>query len=248
MADVFIDLWGVLTDSRKGPDAYRQRLGELLRARLGGDLETWTAAHDAAQAAYGKEAESAATWTHGSWVEIVDRLDATYLRYLFERARVPPPATDILEYARALEAEVLAGMNVRFPDARTALERLKTAGHRLFLATAATERSARATLAGAELASFFDTIFTGTSQNARKLELRYWERISNRVDIEVFRAFVVDDRLAYLRAAASVGFRCLLMDRDGRHAPEAMPPFVEATLKTLVGLPQYLATAAPVRA
>jgi methionine salvage enolase-phosphatase E1 len=53
----------------------------------------------------------------------------------------------------------------------------------------------------------------------------------------------VDDRSEYLKSAARVGFRCLLMDREGRHPPAAMPPYVEATLRNLAGLPQYVAHA-----
>ena len=49
-----------------------------------------------------------------------------------------------------------------------------------------------------------------------------------------------DDRPEYLSAAAPVGFHCLLMDRDVRHGPATIPPYVEATLRNLAGLPQYI--------
>ncbi len=50
----------------------------------------------------------------------------------------------------------------------------------------------------------------------------------------------MDDRLDYLEAAASVGILALLLDRKGAHRPEAMPPYVEATLRNLAGFPHWV--------
>src|SRR2546422_202998 len=69
MADVFVDLWGVLADSRRMTPAYRQRAAELLWSRHGGSIEAWLRAHDAAGAWYEAHMASPETWTGGTWVE-----------------------------------------------------------------------------------------------------------------------------------------------------------------------------------
>src|SRR2546422_156610 len=153
MADVFVDLWGVLADSRRMTPAYRQRAAELLWSRHGGSIEAWLRAHDAAGAWYEAHMASPETWTEGTWIEVVN---------------------------------------------------------------------------GAE------------RENAGKVEAPYWRAIVDRLPTDPKKSFVVDDRPEYLKAAALVGFRCLLLDRDGRHPPATMPPYVEATLRNLAGLPQYV--------
>jgi len=240
MADVLLDLWGVLTDSHKMTPAYRRRMAEILRARHGGTIDKWLEAHDAAYAWYSEAAEDPATWDGSPWLEVVDRLDADHVRKAFRVAGVPPPAGDVLAYARALEVDVMSGVDSKFPDARPALERLKRAGHRLYLATAATDTSARATLQGAGLLSHFDGVFTGTSQNARKWEPRYWRGTLERMGSGPRTAFLVDDRLDYLKAASDAGLRCVLIDRQNRHPPAAVPGFIEATMGSLAGLPEYV--------
>src|SRR5438105_681087 len=70
-----------------------------------------------------------------------------------------------------------------------------------------------------------------------------YTRRANEADWDA-RAYgdVVDERLDYLEAAASVGILALLLDRKGAHRPEAMPPYVAATLRNLAGLPQWVVT------
>ncbi len=247
MADVFLDLWGVLTDSRKMKPAYRNRIAEILHVRHRGSVNEWLRAHDAAYAWYTDHMDRPDTWAQGSWLDIVNRAEAENIVRMFREAGVPPPQ-DPLTTAQTIEFDVMAGFDAAFPDARPAVARLKAAGHRVFVSTGATESNARGSLTGARLLSEVHSVFTGELLNVGKDESQYWKGILARLNTEATRAFVVDDRLDYLEPAASVGFRALLMDRDGRHAPEAMPSFVEATLKDLVGLPQYLATAGLARA
>lgn len=187
------------------------------------------------------------TWEKGTWIQVVGRADSENIIRMFREAGVSRPK-DPHGFSNALDIEVMAGIDAAFPDARHAVARLRKAGHHVFVSTNATESNARGALTGAKLLAEVDGVITGESQNANKTSAEYWRGIVDRLGAHPPRSFVVDDRMEYLKAAALVGFRCLLVDRDGRHAPEAMPPFVEATLKNLAGLPQYLATAAPVRA
>jgi len=247
MADVFLDLWGVLTDSRRMKPAYRQRASELLCTRHGGLIETWLRAHDVAASWYEEHMARPETWEKGTWIEVVGRADSENIIRMFQEAGVSRPE-DPHGFSKALDLEVMAGIDAAFPDARHAVARLRKAGHHVSVSTNATESNARGALTGAKLLAEVDGVITGESQNANKTSAEYWRGIVDRLGAHPPRSFVVDDRTEYLKAAALVGFRCLLIDREGRHPPEAMPPFVEATLKTLVGLPQYLATAAPVRA
>lgn len=239
MADVFLDLWGVLTDSRTMEAAYRQRMAEILSARHGSTIEAWLRAHDVAYAWYSEHMERRETWEGGTWLEVVDRAGAESIVRTFREAGVPPPENP-RDLANAIEFEAMKDIDAAFPDARPAVRRLKAAGDRVFLSTAATEANARGALTGARLLDQFDGLVTGESQNAGKMDPAYWRGIPARLGVEPRSSFVVDDRTGYLEAAASTGFRCLLMDREDRHPPEAMPPFVEATLRNLVSLPPYV--------
>ena len=239
MADVFLDLWGVLTDSAAMEAAYRQRQSEILRSRYGGSLEAWLRAHDVAYAWYSEHMEKPETWEGATWLQVVDRSGAESIVRTFREAGVPPPENP-RELANAIEFEAMKDIDAAFPDARPAVRRLKSAGDRVFLSTAATEANARGALTGARLLDQLDGIVTGETQNASKSATAYWQGIPGRLGVDPKAAFVVDDRPKYLEAAASVGFRCLLLDREERHAPESMPPYVEATLRNLVGLPPYV--------
>lgn len=239
MADVFLDLWGVLTDSLKMEAAYRQRQSEILHSRYGGSLDAWLRAHDVAYAWYTEHMEKPATWEGATWLQVASRSGGESLVRTFREAGVPPPENPP-DLANAIEFEAMKDIDAAFPDARPAVRRLRASGDRVFLATAATEANARGALTGARLLDQLDGIVTGETQNASKSAAAYWQGIPARLGVDPKAAFVVDDRAKYLEAAAAVGFRCLLLDREGLHPPESMPPFVEATLRNLVGLPPYV--------
>ncbi len=239
MADVFLDLWGVLTDSAKMEAAYRQRQSEILHARHGGTLGAWLRAHDVAYAWYTEHMDRPETWEGGTWIEVVDRAGAESLVRTFREAGLPPPENPG-DLANTLEFEAMKDIDAAFPDARPAVRRLKASGDRVSVTTNATDANARGALTGARILDQLDGVYTGESQNAGKSDPAYWRGIASRLGIDPRASFVVDDRPKYLEAAAAVGFRCLLLDREGRHPPESMPPFVEATLRNLVGLPPYI--------
>src|SRR2546425_13171771 len=92
---------------------------------------------------------------------------------MFDRAGVLAPLTDTLSVSRELEREAMAHVNARYPDARTAIERLRAAGHREYVATGGGATN-DAALRGAGLFDLIDGIFTGHSQNAQKGQSRYW--------------------------------------------------------------------------
>jgi FMN phosphatase YigB (HAD superfamily) len=242
MVDVFVDLWGVLADSRKMTPAYRQWIAEVLRSLHGGSMEAWLRAHDAAEAWYEAHLANPRTWEVGTWIEVVNRADAEHVARMFRETGVPPPPNP-LEVSKTLTLEGMSKIDSAFPDARPAVARLRKAGHRVFVATNATEENARGALAGAKLMDQVDGVITGENQNASKTNIAYWRGIVDRVRVDPAASFVADDRPEYLKAAAQARFRCLLIDREGRHPPAAMPPFVEATLRNLAGLPQYVSDA-----
>src|SRR2546422_582635 len=142
MGDVFVDLWGVLADSRRMTPAYRQRAAELLWSRHGGSIEAWLRAHDAAGAWYEAHMASPETWTEGTWIEVVNGADRENVLRLFREAGAPPPE-DPLAFSKAFDLEVMSVIDAAFPDARTAVKRLRKAGHRVFVSTNATEANAR---------------------------------------------------------------------------------------------------------
>ena len=235
---VLLDLYGVLLDHEKAFRGHRDRLAELLADRFGGDRDAWANAHDEAFVTYTRGVNEA-DWDARGWAEIVDELDARLLVEMFERMGRPTRPEDALPLSRELERESMARVNARYPDARTAIERLRAAGHKVYVATGGSETN-DAALRGAGLIDLIDGIFTGHSQNAQKGQSRYWRDIPTQLATKPGDCVLVDDRLDYLEAAASVGILALLLDRKGAHRPEAMPPYVQATLRNLAGLPHWV--------
>ena len=109
----------------------------------------------------------------------------------------------------------------------------------MYVATGGGETN-EAALRGAGLLDLIDGMFTGHTQNAPKGRPRYWTDIPRRLDAGPRDCVLVDDRLDYLEAAASAGVLALLLDRKGAHRPEAMPSYVQATLRNLAGLPHWV--------
>ena len=237
---VLLDLYGVLLDHEKTFRGYRERLAALLTERFGGTKDAWLRAHDEAFVTYTRAANEA-DWTARRYGDIVDELDASHLLDMFERVGVAERPTDPLALSRELEREALAGVDARFPDARPAIERLRKAGHRVYVATGGSATN-DAALRGAGLFPLIDGMFTGHSQNAPKGQPAYWAGIPTRLEADPADCVLVDDRLDYLVAAASAGIVALLLDRKGAHRPESMPAYVQATLRNLAGLPQWVAT------
>src|SRR6059058_6044999 len=209
---VLLDLYGVLLEHEKTFRGYRDRLAALLAARFGGEAEDWRRAHDEAFVTYTRRANEA-DWDARGYGDVVDEL----------------------------EREALAQVNARFPDARSAIERLRRMGHRVYVATGGSETN-EAALRGAGLAGLIDGIFSGHSQGVHKSRPTYWAEVPRTIGARPSDCVLVDDRLDYLEAAASVGILALLLDRKGAHRPEAMPPYVAATLRNLAGLPQWVVT------
>ncbi len=236
---VFLDLWGVLLDSDVMQREYGIRLARAMAERFGGPEPRWVQAHTAAWTDYVRAVE-ARDWGRGSWRAAADTLDGQFVVGLLERMGIAWRPDDPAAFSRELDLAVMPTVNARFPDARTAVERLRAAGHSVYVATQATEANARGALTGAELLGSLDGLFTGSSQDALKSRAAYWEPIPPRLGVPPADCVLVDDRLDYLEAATSVGFTALLLDRDGLWDAATTPPFVKATLRDLAGLPHYV--------
>ncbi len=236
---VFLDLWGVLLDSDTMQREYGPKLAHRLAERFGGREAAWADAHRAAWTEYVRAVEEE-SWKDGSWRAAADRLDARFALGMLERMDIAWRPPDAAAFSRGLDLEVMSQVNSRFPDARTAVERLRSGGHSVYVATQATETNARGALIGAELADRIDGLFTGTSQDALKSHATYWRAIPGSLRVSPDDCILVDDRMDYLEAATSVGFRGLLLDREGVYDASAMPGFVKATLMNLAGLPHFV--------
>ena len=114
---VFLDLWGVITDSRKMVPAYRRRVAQLLSTRHGGSEDAWMRAHDVADAWSSDFLEEPGTWTHGTWIDVVNGADAENLLRMFREVGIAPPQ-DPLAAARALEFEVMSTIDSAFQIGR----------------------------------------------------------------------------------------------------------------------------------
>ena len=237
---VLLDLYGVLLDHEKTFRGYREHLARLLAAKFGGDPEAWRRAHDEAFVAYTRGSNEA-DWDSRGYGDVVDELDARHLLDMLERMGVRDLPQDPLALSRELERQALAEVNARYPDARSAMERLRASGHRVYVATGGSETN-EAALRGAGLSALIDGMFSGHSQDAHKGRKAYWADVPKSLGARPADCVLVDDRLDYLEAAASVGIVGLLLDRKGAHRPEGMPPYVAATLRNLAGLPHWVET------
>src|SRR5437879_12815261 len=135
-----------------------------------------------------------------------------------ERLGIDAKPTEPLVLSRELEREALARVNGRYPDARSAIERLRAEGHHVYVATGGSETN-EAALRGAGLASLVDGIFSGHSQHAHKSQAAYWADVPKFVAARAADCVLVDDRLDYLEDAASVGIGALVLAPSGAHRP-----------------------------
>lgn len=235
---VLLDLYGVLLDHEKMFRGYRERLGDLLAARFGGDADAWRRAHDDAFVTYVRRVNDA-DWEARGYAEVVDDLDARQLLEMFEHVGARERPADPLALSQELEREAMAQVDARYSDARTAIERLRAGGHKVYVATGGGDTN-EAALRGAGLLALIDGMFTGHTQDAPKGQARYWTGIPSRIGAPPGTCVLVDDRLDYLEAAASTGILALLLDRKAAHRPESMPPYVQATLRSLAGLRHWV--------
>src|SRR5205814_10421934 len=113
---------------------YRERLADLLAARFGGSPDAWRQAHDEAFVTYTRRANET-DWRGREYGEVVDELDAQHLIEMFERLGIDARPAEPLVLSRELEREALARVNARYPDARSAIERLRGKAHHVYVAT-----------------------------------------------------------------------------------------------------------------
>ncbi len=236
---VFLDLWGVLLDSDRMQREYGPELARQMSARFGGDADPWVRAHTAAWTEYVRAVERV-DWGRAAWSDTVGTLDGQLAVRILELADVAWRPPDPVAFSKELDASVMSRINARFPDARTAVERLRAEDHRVYVATQASEANALGALRGAGLHEAFDGVFTGSGLDALKSSRAYWDGIRLRLGLRDREGVAVDDRPDYLEAATSAGFVGLLLDRDGVFAAEHAPRYVEAILRNLAGLPHYV--------
>lgn len=236
---VFMDLWGVLLDAERMQREYGPALARHLAAEFGGAEAEWTVAHTAAWTDYVRETEST-DWGREPWSTIADRLDARFALGILERMDVRWRPPDPAGFSRDLDRRVMSTVNARYPDAEAAVQRLKAAGHGVYVATQATDSNARGALEGAKLLGSLDGLYTGTSQDALKSQAVYWQRILQGFWAPADQCVVVDDRVDYLTAATSLGFLGLLLDREGVYESTPIPSCARAALRNLAGLPHFV--------
>lgn len=236
---VFLDLWGVLLDSDRMQREYGPELARQMTGRFGGEPDRWVIAHTAAWTEYVREVERV-DWGEGSWSETVGALDGRFAVRILEFAGVAWRPSDPLAFSQELEQKVMSRIDARFPDSRTAVEKLRAAGHRVYVATQASQANARGALIGAGLLDNLDGVFSGTSQDSVKSHRKFWDRIRKGLGLAAGDGVAVDDRPDYLGAAASAGFHCLLLDREDIFTSLALPAHTRAVLRNLAGLPHYI--------
>jgi FMN phosphatase YigB (HAD superfamily) len=237
--DIILDLWGVLLDEKKMSEQYNRRAASILASQSGGNLETWLDAYNMAWEDY-QERFRAMDWDNKSWSDVVGELDVRLITDTLEAVGTQWRPSDVLIFARNLEFEVASSVARCYPEVPGALSRLKEKGHAVHVATQAGEWNAIGALEGSGLLKEIDGIFSGSSQNASKDRKSYWVRILGKIGSPPDKCILVDDRLDYLKAAASTGIGAILMDRDKKIGRRGLARFVKSCMFTLTDLPPYV--------
>lgn len=233
---VFLDLYGVLVDSRVMGAHYRRRMAEILDRRYGGGLVKWEKIHDDAWAWYTQEgARLDAMPPEGregdAWIEATNGLEERWVQRVFELAGLPPPE-DRVRFSRELESEIVRGIDALYPDVRPTLERIKAQGHRLFLSTNASRSNGENALVGGGIRDLFDGLVLLEVARAKKDRPFYWQRAFEVAAVRPNEAVIVDDVASYLRPAAELGARCIQLIRTGAERKRGPWPIIE-TLEAL---------------
>ena len=232
MAVVFLDLYGVLADSRVMDRAYNERMAAILRSRFGGSLDGWRALQQASYEWYKNEgakldARPGPEREGDAWVEAVAAMNAAQLAWMFRRAGLEVPA-DAARFAEDLEAETVRGIDALYADAIPALRGLKRAGHGLFLSTNANRANAESALVGGGVRDLFDGLAMLETARAKKDRPYYWRRAFELAGADATQAVVVDDEARYLDAAAGYGARCVQLIRPGRAREPGRFPVIDS--------------------
>lgn len=238
---VFLDLYGVLADSRVMVLRYRQRQAEILQRQFGGSLDAWLTVHDEGWTWYqGQGAKLDALPGNArdgdAWVAAVDDMEGRYVRFLFERAGLPPPA-DPTRFAHDLETEVVRGIDALYPDARPTLKALRAAGYTLHLSTNASRSNAESAVLASGVRDQFDTLCLLEVTKSKKDRPYYWRQAFHLAGIDPPEAIAVDDVAAFLAPAAALGSRCFQILRPDR-AGQTRGPW--PVLESLAELPEML--------
>src|SRR3972149_3889800 len=111
MTTLFLDLYGVLADSRAMEKAYNAGMAAILHGRYGGSPGTWggppPTTYGWAQAEGLRLDALPGTEREGEpWVEAVWRLNADQVAWVFTRAGIPMP-DDAAQYAMQLEEDTV---------------------------------------------------------------------------------------------------------------------------------------------
>jgi len=237
--DVFLDLWGVLLDENKMNMEYNERASSILASRFGGDPAKWLVAYNRAWESYRRRFE-ATDWDRTSWSDVAGELDVRLISETLDDIGVESRPLDILRFSRSLEFEVVSSVARCHPDAPGAVRRLREKDHRVHVATQAGEWNAIGALEASGLLGEVHGIFSGSSQNTSKNTGRYWTKVLERTGSPSGDCILVDDRLDYLEAAASVGIAAILMDREEKTARSDLPRFVQERMSSLALLPPYV--------
>ena len=238
---VFLDLYGVLADTRVMEPRYNERMAAILHRRYGGSLERWRALQLRSYEFYQGEGRKLdarpGTKREGdAWVEAVQRMNADQVRWMFERAGLAVP-DDPVRYSDDLEAETVLGVDALYPDARPALTALKAAGHRLFLSTNANRSNAESALIGGGVRDSFVGLAMLETVKAKKDRPYYWRRAFELAAVRPDEAVVVDDVARFLVPAAELGARCIQVLRsDHTHTKEGLWPVIDS----LAALPDFV--------
>ena len=240
MAAIFLDLYGVLADGKLMDRRYNERMADILWRRYGGEVVAWRTLQAASFEWYQAEgakldARPGEEREGDAWVEAVQRMNAEQVRWMFDRAGLPMPPSPV-EFAEALEAETVRGIDALYPDVKPALAALRDMGHRLYLSTNANRSNAESALVGGGVRDLFDGLAMLETARAKKDRAYYWGRAFELARVEPMDVAVVDDEARYLIPAAELGAKGYQLIRPGRTRERGPFP----VLDSLAALPALL--------
>ncbi|MFA4819667.1 MAG: HAD-IA family hydrolase [Candidatus Aenigmatarchaeota archaeon] len=97
------------------------------------------------------------------------------------------------------------------PHTMRFLDFLKKHGKKVYLVTAADNKSTKYKIAHTKIGNYFDGIFTQTDIGYTKCNTMFWKKLQRKVKFNPERALFADDREDMIKAAGEFGIRCVVL-------------------------------------
>jgi HAD superfamily hydrolase (TIGR01509 family) len=217
LTHIFFELHRTLVDGSKLHPCYSAQLGQVMRARYGGNAEAWTEANR--QIALDWDSYYADLDLSQGIEEVYEGLYRT-TRALFRLTHThEPPHAELTTLSRELPGLITPHCDGLYPDVKPAIEQLHRRGYVLGVTTHALYTQAVGLLEGGGIRQHFQGVIVGVDTLEKwERDEAYYRDVAHMAKVAPESCLVVDDVPAYLEAAHKAGMQTRQVNR--RKEPE----------------------------